>query len=116
MVNNREDSCRQSNIGNKVLRGEGRFVYFCVGPQFAKYGMSSLEVTILAKRIAASKPALLGLFYESTSRFCEAKGGQWLIPEDDQWHENIWKLTDASFVGQWGWNFQLNAAASPNDF
>ena len=64
----------------------------------------------------------------------QAKQGQWnwnasdrlvanarsnhihLIPQDDQWHEHTWKVTDANFVNEWGWNFRFDAVGSPNEF
>ena len=53
--------------------------------------------------------------YESAKGYTGASGW-WTIPLDDQWHENTWKVRDASFVGQWGWNFRFDAVSSPNEF
>jgi hypothetical protein len=57
----------------------------------------------------------MNLMYESVKGYRGAPGW-WTIPADDQWHENTWRLRDASFVGQWGYNFRFDAISSPNEF
>ncbi len=70
----------------------------------------------MAKRLAAGKTAGMGLTYESHHKGYTGVEGWWTIPEDDLWHEHVWKLSDANFVGQWGWNFRFDASGSPNEF
>jgi hypothetical protein len=38
------------------------------------------------------------------------------VPETAGCHELRWKVGNADFSGQWGWNFRINAIASPNEF
>jgi hypothetical protein len=57
----------------------------------------------------------MGLCYESAKGYTGNKGW-WTIPEDDKWHENTWKIDDANFVGQWGWNFRFDSVGSENEY
>jgi hypothetical protein len=52
--------------------------------------------------------------YESRHGYTNA--AYFNIPEDDDWHELKWKISDADFLSRWGWNFRLEAISSPNDF
>jgi hypothetical protein len=115
VVNGLVDTCRRTDFANPALRGEGRYVYFRVDPLFVPYGTKELEITIVAKRVAPDKAAGMNLCYESAKGYRGAEVW-WKIPEGDQWHQNTWKVSDASFVGQWGWNFRFDAVSSPNEF
>ena len=112
VVNGLSDSCRRSDIQN----GEGHYAYFRVDPLFVPYGTTHLKITVVARRISADKNAGMNLTYESLGHGY-TNAGKWnTIPADEQWHELTWDLTDANFVGQWGWNFRTDATGSPNDF
>ncbi len=115
MVNGLTETCRRTDFANPALHGEGHYLYFRVDPQFVPYGTQKLEITILAKRVAPDRAAGMGLMYEATKGYTGAQG-YWTIPAGDQWHENTWKVSDASFVGQWGYNFRFDASGSPNEF
>jgi len=107
-----EDSWRRTNISRPG--GEGHYVYFAVDPQFVPFGSRKLEITAVVRRTAVDKIAGMTLNYESQKGYVNADYVQ--IPEGDQWQELTWKVSDANFVGGWGWNFRLNAISSPNDF
>lgn len=93
----------------------GRYALFRADPQFAPYGTRDLEITAVVRRAAPDQNAGLNLEYESLRGFVGAQA--WFtIPADDQWHEAAWRVTDANFVGAWGYNFRLNAISSPNEF
>jgi plastocyanin len=94
--------------------GEGHYAYFRVDPEFVPFGTNNLEITAVVRRVASDKVAGMNLEYESLKGYIGAP--YFNIPEDDQWHELTWKVTDANFVGGWGWNFRLDAIASPNEF
>ncbi len=115
VVNDLVASYRRPDFADPALHDEGRYVYFRVDPQFVPFGTRTLEITIVARRLAPAKLAGMGLLYESTKGYTRAEG-YWTIPADDQWHEHAWKVGDASFVGQWGWNFRFDAVGSPNEF
>jgi polysaccharide biosynthesis protein PslG len=94
--------------------GEGHYVYFSVAAQFVPFGSRELEITALVRRAVPNKPAGMSLNYESEAGYVD--GGYVEIPEGDQWQELKWRIRDANFVGSWGWNFRLNAIASPNEY
>jgi len=115
VVNDLTESYRRPDFGNRALDGEGRYVYFRVDPQFVPFGTKELEITIVAKRLAPDKEAGMNLTYESAKGY-QGAGHWWAIPADERWHENTWQISDANFVGQWGWNFRFDAVSSPNGF
>jgi hypothetical protein len=115
VVNDLAESFRRPDFANPALKNEGRYVYFRVDPQFVPFGTKELEITIAAKRLAPDKAAEMDLCYESAKGYRETHS-RWTIPKDNQWHENTWKISDANFVGQWGWNFRFDANGSPNEF
>jgi hypothetical protein len=115
VVNNLTDTCRRPDFANPALRNEGRYVYFRADPLFLPYGTRDLEVTLVARRLAPDKEARMDMMYESEKGYRETRT-RWTIPADDQWHENTWKVSDANFVGQWGYNFRFDANGSPSEF
>lgn len=94
---------------------EGRYVHFRVDPRFVPFTTRDLEITAIVRRSAPDKPAGTNLEYESTGGYVQTSHYQ-TIPADSDWHELTWKVSDADFVGQWGWNFRLNALGSPGEF
>jgi hypothetical protein len=115
VVNDLAESCRRPDFADPALKNEGRYVYFRVDPQFVPFGTKELEVTIVAKRLASDKEAGMNLTYESAKGYTGANSW-WTIPKDDKWHEYTWKVGDANFVSQWGWNFRFDAIGSANEF
>ena len=75
-----------------------------------------MEITIVAKRVAPDKDGRHEPLLRIDRRATTSAAGWWTIPEGDQWHEHTWKVSDANFVGQWGWNFRFDAVSSPNEF
>ncbi|MBN2474705.1 MAG: endo-1,4-beta-xylanase [Pirellulales bacterium] len=112
VANGLTDTCRRTDF---AVGSEGHYVYFRVDPLFVPYGTKELEITIVAKRVALDKDAGMNLCYESAKGYRGAPGW-WTIPEGDQWQQNTWTVSDANFVGQWGWNFRFDAVSSPNEF
>lgn len=94
---------------------EGRYAYFQLHPRFAPYGTRDFEITAVVRGIAPGKTAGTNLDYESVNGYVSAN--RYLtIPTDGKWHELVWNVNDADFVGGWAWNFRLNAMGSPNQF
>ena len=112
VVNELTESWRRTDFS---VGGEGRYVYFRVEPTFAPFGTKNLEITVVARRIAADKSANLKICYESIKGYHDAKDGTWQIPADEEWHENTWTVDDANFVGGWGWNFRTESTGSRNE-
>ena len=115
VVNDLTESCRRTDFANPALHNEGHYLYFRVDPLFVPFGTKELEITIVAKRVAPDKAAGMNLMYESTKGYTGAQRW-WTIPAGDPWQEYTWKINDASFVGQWGYNFRFDAISSPNEF
>jgi polysaccharide biosynthesis protein PslG len=125
-IDNVEDGVKQINVQTtsadrswrrldfSIPGGEGHYAYFSVSPQFATYGTKSFEITAVVKRISPDKLAGLSLDYESQHGYINKDYQS--IPESNDWREISWTVTDANFVGGWGWNFRINAIASPNEF
>jgi hypothetical protein len=94
--------------------GEGHYVYFWLDPQFATFGSKTFEITAVVRRIAGEKVAGMNIDYESIRGYVGSDYRN--IPEGDDWQEISWTISDANFVGAWGWSFRLNGIASPNEF
>jgi len=107
-----DSESRRTNISR--ADGEGHYVYFLVNPQLVPFGAKDIKITTTVRRLSRDRPAGFSINYESQKGYVNTSYSG--IPEDEGWHEISWKLTDASFVGQWGWNFRINAISSPNDF
>ena len=91
------------------------YLYFDVDNSYAAFGDNTLEITVAACRTDPSKNAGMNLFYESTGRY-RLSDEWWTIPEGPGWHEHTFRLQDANFADNWGWNFAANAVSSPSDF
>lgn len=116
VVNDLTETCRRTDISNPALKGAGNYVHFRVDPLFVPFGTRELKITVVAKRLAPDKAAGTGLQYESVQGYRNVPDGWWTIPAGDQWQEHTWKVNDANFVGQWGFNFRINAVGTHNDF
>ena len=83
---------------------------FRVAPSFVGPDSRNLELTLVARRLAADKPSKLKIyFYESAKGYRPPDNPVWDIPAGDQWQEHTWKVSDANFVGQWGYNIALQS-------
>ncbi len=107
------ESWRRTNFNHG---GEGRYIYFRTDPTFCGFADNKLEITIVARRAKPDKEAGMSLLFESKDKgYTGAPGGYWAIPAGDQWQEHTWKVDNASFNGQWGWNFRTESTGSPNE-
>jgi hypothetical protein len=80
---------------------------FVVDPGFLSYAGEPIEVTVVVRRNPANDNAGFKLVYESTDGF--KNFGWYTVPDNKQWHTKTWKITDAEFVGMWGYNFTLES-------
>lgn len=80
---------------------------FVVDPQFLSYTATPIEIKVVVRRNPANDNAGFKLVYESTAGF--KNRGWFTIPDNQQWHTVSWKLTDAQFVGMWGYHFALES-------
>jgi Glycosyl hydrolase family 10 len=81
---------------------------FTVDPGFMSYTTEPIAITVVVRRHAANDNAGFNLWYESTGGLRNT-GSWYTIPGSDQWYTQTWTLTDAQFVGKWGYNFALNS-------
>jgi hypothetical protein len=80
---------------------------FVVDPSFLSYTSDPIEITVVVRRNPANDNAGFKLVYESTEGF--KNFGWYTVPDNKQWHTKTWKITDAQFVGMWGYNFTLES-------
>jgi hypothetical protein len=80
---------------------------FVVDPGFLSYTCTPIEITVVVRRNPANDNAGFKLVYELTDGF--KNFGWYTVPDNKQWHTKTWKITDAQFVGMWGYNFTLES-------
>lgn len=80
---------------------------FVVDPGFLSYTSEPIEITVVVRRNPANDNAGFKLVYESTDGF--KNFGWYTVPDNKEWHTKSWKITDAEFVGMWGYNFALES-------
>jgi hypothetical protein len=100
---------RRTDRANKCY-----YLYFDVDDSYGSVGDSQIEITVVAKR---SDPATGGgctLCYESARGYRQV-GEWWTIPAEPGWHEHTFKVADANFANNWGWNFRIDVVSSPAD-
>jgi hypothetical protein len=98
-------------VVNGVQKGGAQFI--AVDPNFLSYTTVPIEITAVVRRNASNTAASLKITYESTTGTKDTVAQS--IPSNTQWHTLTWTITDARFVGMFGYNFYLNSA-SPKYF
>lgn len=84
---------------------------FVVHPSFLNNARVPLEITVEVRRKNPAVSAGFNLKYEALTLtgFKGDAGGWYTIPADDRWHKKTWRISDASFVWNWGYNFTLDS-------
>jgi len=80
---------------------------FSVAPDFLSYTTEAITITVVVRRHPSNDDAGFNLWYESTTGI-RGTGEWYTIPGNDQWYTKTWTITDAQFVGKWGYNFVFN--------
>lgn len=80
---------------------------FVLDPEFLNYSPTPIEIKVVVRRNAANDNAGFKLVYESTDGF--RNRGWYTVPDNKQWYTKSWIITDAEFVGMWGYNFSLES-------
>ncbi|MBC8869809.1 MAG: cellulase family glycosylhydrolase [Planctomycetes bacterium] len=102
-------TARRSDRANKHY-----YLAFDVADTYASVGDNQLEITVVARRVDPAKAGGCNLFYESTQRY--RLGDQWwTIPAEPGWHRFTFRINDANFANNWGYNFSINTLSSPDD-
>lgn len=81
---------------------------FVLGPTFMCYTTEPITITVVARRNAANDNAGFNLKYESLTGI-HGTGAWYTIPGNDRWYSQSWRITDAQFVGKWGYHFSLDS-------
>jgi hypothetical protein len=80
---------------------------FAVDPSFLSYDRVPIQITALVRRVGPDS-AGFNFKYESATGPKSAQGW-YTVPPGDQWTKVSWTLTDAQFVGNWGFNFSFDS-------
>jgi hypothetical protein len=85
---------------------------FTVDPNFSSYTTAPLRVTAVLRRSGADA-AGFNLKYEATSGW-KSTGSWYGVPGSDQWYTQSWTISDAQFVGKWGYHMSFDSDATQN--
>jgi len=112
------------------------FIYFDIDPTFVGWNDAEFEITVTARRAKADAPSVCTLVYESKTGYHEhgkrittpglnvemiyedekyRAPELWYLAPGAKWRKHTWKITDARFIGKWGWRFEINAEMSAGD-
>jgi len=81
---------------------------FRANSSFLASNAKTLDITLVARSADPVKPSTVKIyFYESATGYKPPADAFWKVPPGDQWQEHTWHVTDANFVGQWGYNIAL---------
>jgi polysaccharide biosynthesis protein PslG len=95
-------------VGEASLRvKKGSSLSFRVNPGFAPFGTTNLEIKVVARRSTDQAAGMQMVCETLKTIHGYDRAGWWTVPEGEQWHEQVWKVTDANFVGTWGYNFTM---------
>ena len=90
------------------------YVYFDVEDSYASVGDLELEITVVARRVDPAKGGGCNLMYESAKGY-RRTDEWWTVPAEPGWHQHTFRLKDANFANNWGWNFRIGTVSSPSD-
>lgn len=100
---------RRTDKANKM-----NYIYFDVDDCYASVGDAELDITLVARRVDAAAGGGCNLLYESATGYGRS-ADWWTIPPESGWHRHTFRLKDANFANNWGWNFRIDAVSSPGD-
>jgi len=90
------------------------YIYFDVDDSYASVGDHEVEITVVARRVDPAKRGGCNLLYESTKGY-RRTDEWWTVPAKPVWHQHTFRLKDANFANNWGWNFRISTVSSPDD-
>ncbi|HUT35580.1 MAG TPA: endo-1,4-beta-xylanase [Planctomycetota bacterium] len=103
------EHARRTDIANKCP-----YVYFDVDDTYASVGDAELEITLVARRVDPTKAGGCKLCYESTKGY-RATAEWWTVPAGPGWQQHTFRVRDANFANNWGWNFRTDSVGAPGD-
>jgi len=99
----------------RTLRDEGsEYLYFDVDDSYASVGDAEVEITVTARAAQPERGASCNLTYEGARGYRETDD-VWTVSVSAGWHSHTFKLQDANFANNWGWNFRIRMCGSPGD-
>jgi hypothetical protein len=90
------------------------YMYFDVDDSYVAAGDHELKITFTARAFDLKRGASCNITYESTNKYRDT-AEYWKLPQKPGWHTFTFKLSDANFGNNWGWNFRLRICGSPGD-
>jgi hypothetical protein len=90
------------------------YMYFDVDDSYAGVGDNDIEITVTGRAANPAVGATCNLTYESARGYRDT-AEFWKVPADAAWHAHTFRLNDANFGNNWGWNFRLRICGSPGD-
>ena len=100
---------RRTDKTNKMY-----YMYFDVDDSYASVGDEEIDITVVAKRMDAARAGGCNLCYESAKGY-RLTDQWWTIPAEPGWHRHTFRVKDANFANNWGWNFRIDTVSSPDD-
>ncbi len=100
---------RRTDKANKMY-----YMYFDVDDSYVSVGDGEIEITVVAKRVDPSKAGGCNLCYESAKGY-RLTDQWWTVPAEPGWHRHTFRVNDANFANNWGWNFRIDTVSSPDD-
>jgi len=103
-----------AHVRRTDMAGKSLYVYFDVDDSYVSVGDNEVEITVVARRVDPAKAGGCNLTYESAKGYRQT-GEWWTVPARPGWHEHTFRVKDANFANNWGWNFRIAVVGSPGD-
>lgn len=103
-----------TNVRRTDMAAKCLYVYFDVDDSYVSVGDGEVDITVVARRVDPAKAGGCNLTYESVKGYREV-GEWWTVPAEEAWHEHTFRIRDANFANNWGWNFRIRMVGSPGD-
>ena len=103
-----------AHVRRTDIAGKCFYMYFDVDDSYVSLGDNEIEITIASRRVDRAKAGGCNLTYESVKGYRQI-GQWWTVPSKLGWHEHTFRVKDANFANNWGWNFRIDVVSSPGD-
>lgn len=90
------------------------YMYFDVDDSYAAVGDRELEITITARPVDEKAGAGFNLVCETSDGYRATKDF-WTLEKSPTWQTHTFRLPNANFANNWGWNFRIEAPGSASD-
>jgi len=90
------------------------YMYFDADDSYASVGDNAIEITLTARVVDPERGASCTLTYEAAGGYRDTEES-WNLPRTPECHSFAFRLQDANFANNWGWNFRIRMCGSPGD-